>query len=61
MRDVILAHLQTKRPEELQSRADREQLKSELKDKLNILISTGQQDPDAPLIEEVHIQKLVVG
>ena len=61
MRDVILAHLQTKRPEELQSRADREQLKSELKDKLNTLISTGQQDPDAPLIDEVHIQKLVVG
>lgn len=61
MRDVILEHLQTKRPEELQSRSDRELLKLELKEKLNELISIGQNDPDAPLIEEVHIQKLVVG
>jgi len=61
MRDVILEYLQTKRPEELQSRSDRELLKVELKEKLNELISIGQNDPDAPLIEEVHIQKLVVG
>lgn len=61
MRDVILKHLQTKKPEELKTRADREQLKLELKDKLNELILIGQSDPDAPTIEEVHIQKLVVG
>jgi flagellar basal body-associated protein FliL len=61
MRNVILAHLLTKSPDELVSREDRQKLSEELKEKLNKLILTGQQDEEAARISEVHIQKLVVG
>ena len=61
MRNVILGHLLTKRPDELITRDDRQKLTDELKQKLNELILTGQQDEDAATIDEVHIQKLVVG
>ena len=61
MRNVILGHLLTKRPDELITRDDRQKLTVELKQKLNELILTGQQDEDAATIDEVHIQKLVVG
>ena len=61
MRNVILAHLLTKHPDELVSRQDRQMLAEELKEKLNKLILSGQDDEDAVRISEVHIQKLVVG
>ena len=61
MRNVILSHLLTKRPDELITRDDRQKLTDELKQKLNELILTGQQDEDAATIDEVHIQKLVAG
>ncbi len=61
MRNVILAHLLTKRPDELVSREDRQKLAEELKQRLNELILTGQEDEDAATISDVHIQKLVVG
>jgi len=61
MRNVILAHLLTKHPDELVSRQDRQMLAEELKEKLNKLILSGQDDEDAARISEVHIQKLVVG
>jgi len=61
MRNVILAHLLTKHPDELVSRQDRQMLAEELKEKLNKLILSGQDDEDATRISEVHIQKLVVG
>ena len=61
MRNVILAHLLTKRPDELVSREDRQKLAEELKQRLNELILIGQEDEDAATISDVHIQKLVVG
>ena len=61
MRNVILAHLLIKHPDELVSRQDRQMLAEELKEKLNKLILSGQDDEDAARISEVHIQKLVVG
>lgn len=61
LRSAVLGHLLTKRADELETAAGRQELKSELRDVLNEVVTRDQTDEEAPKITEVHIQKLIVG